>query len=74
MTDATILLIPGLLCDRIVWDPLIDALDGKAEVADLSTQDSLTQMAQDCLDAHPGPCEDACGPPGARWKATRPAA
>lgn len=49
----TILLIPGLLCDRFVWEPLLSRID--AEIADCSTKDSLTGMAQDCLDRHPGP-------------------
>lgn len=49
MTEPTIVLIPGLLCDRFVWEPLIAALKDGALVADLSTQDDLTDMARDCL-------------------------
>ena len=49
---ATTLLIPGLLCDRFVWEPLLARM--QAQVAELFTQDSLTAMAQDCLDAFPG--------------------
>ena len=45
-----ILLIPGLLCDETVWQPLLERLGGQAEVADLSTQDDLTQMARDIPD------------------------
>lgn len=60
----TILLIPGLLCDRFVWEPLLSRIE--AEVADLSTQDSIGQMAQDCLDAHPGPLRVAGHSMGAR--------
>jgi pimeloyl-ACP methyl ester carboxylesterase len=60
----TILLIPGLLCDRFVWEPVLSRIE--AEVADLSTQDSIGQMAQDCLDAHPGPLRIAGHSMGAR--------
>jgi len=44
-----ILLIPGLLSDQTVWQPLLDRLGDRATVADLSTQDNLTDMARDCL-------------------------
>jgi len=63
---ARILLIPGLLCDETVWQPLLAALGGKASVADLSTQDDLTRMARDCLAAHPGPLAVAGHSMGAR--------
>ena len=66
MTDAKILLIPGLLCDETVWKPLLPALRGKAEVADLSTQDDLTIMAENCLSAYPGPLRVAGHSMGAR--------
>ncbi len=51
-----IVLIPGLLCDEFVWKPVLSALQGRipVTVADLSTQDSLTTMAKDTLDACPG--------------------
>lgn len=61
-----ILLVPGLLCDATVWQPLLDRLDESAAVADLSTQDNLTQMAKDCLAAHPGPLRLAGHSMGAR--------
>lgn len=56
MNKPTLLLIPGLLCDETVWQPVIDRL---AEclpilVADCSTQDSITQMAEDILDGVDG--------------------
>ena len=51
---ATIVLIPGLLCDETVWKPLLTKLRGAVSVADLSSQDSLTQMAEDLLRDHPG--------------------
>ena len=63
---ANILLIPGLLCDETVWQPLLAALDGEAVVADLSTQDSLTQMAEECLRANPGPLKVVGHSMGAR--------
>lgn len=66
MADATILLIPGLLCDETEWRPLIERLGGKAVVADLSTQDDLTQMARDCLENWPGPLRIAAHSMGAR--------
>lgn len=55
MSPSTIILIPGLLCDAYVWEPLLSRLEQKAVVADLSTQDSLTQMAKDCLALAEGP-------------------
>lgn len=60
----TNLLIPGLLCDAFTWEPLLARIE--AEVADLSTQDSITEMAQDCLDRHPGPLRVAGHSMGAR--------
>jgi pimeloyl-ACP methyl ester carboxylesterase len=66
MPDATILLIPGLLCDEAEWRPLIERLGAKAVVADLSTQDDLTQMARDCLENWPGPLRIAAHSMGAR--------
>jgi len=57
---TTIVLIPGLLCDKTVWQPLVDRLqtdnkiDSPVAVADLSTQDNLTRMAEDCLGDHTG--------------------
>lgn len=61
----TVLLLPGLMCDRFVWEPLLRELPGAA-IADFSSQDSLTDMAQDCLDAHPGPLRVAGHSMGAR--------
>ena len=62
---AQVLLIPGLLCDETVWKPTLEQLPG-AQVADLSTQDDITQMARDCLAAHPGPLRMAGHSMGAR--------
>jgi pimeloyl-ACP methyl ester carboxylesterase len=63
---ASILLIPGLLCDETVWQPLLETLGGNAVVADLSTQDSLTQMAEVCLRDNPGQLQVAGHSMGAR--------
>lgn len=63
---AQILLIPGLLCDETVWQPLRDHLGGNAAVADLSTEDDLTEMARNCLARHAGPLRVAGHSMGAR--------
>ncbi|MEZ5477704.1 MAG: alpha/beta hydrolase [Thiolinea sp.] len=55
MTDSTLLLIPGLLCDGTVWEPLRQRLKGKVVVADLSSQNHLTTMAEDQLTRCAGP-------------------
>jgi pimeloyl-ACP methyl ester carboxylesterase len=60
----TNLLIPGLLCDAFTWAPLLARIE--AEVADLTTQDSIGQMARDCLDRHPGKLRVAGHSMGAR--------
>lgn len=51
---STVLLIPGLLSDRFVWEAVLERLPD-AQVADLSTQRHLSDMARDCLARHPGP-------------------
>lgn len=61
----TVVLIPGLLCDETVWRPVLERLPN-AQVADLSTQDNLTQMAQDCLRRYPGDLHVAGHSMGAR--------
>lgn len=63
---STTLLIPGLLCDETVWQPLLAELGQQALVADLSTQDDLTQMAEDCLATASGPLRVAGHSMGAR--------
>ena len=57
MTHATLVLIPGLLCDRAAWQPVIDLLSsgGAPAVADCSTQSSITEMARDVLASVAGP-------------------
>ena len=66
MPAATTILIPGLLCDGYVWGPLIKTLPQNALVADLSTQDSIMQMASDCLALAEGPLRVAGHSMGAR--------
>jgi pimeloyl-ACP methyl ester carboxylesterase len=66
MTENTNILIPGLLCDDIVWRPLIHQLNGNAKVADLSQQNSITEMAQDCLNMSTGPLQVVGHSMGAR--------
>lgn len=61
---ATNVLIPGLLCDRFVWEPVLARVD--AQVADLTTQDTIGQMAEDTLAAFPGPLRVAGHSMGAR--------
>jgi pimeloyl-ACP methyl ester carboxylesterase len=50
---ATILLIPGLICDGHVWAATQAALP-ESVVADVTRQTSITEMAQDLLASHPG--------------------
>ena len=61
---STTVLIPGLLCDRFVWAPVLDLLDGA--VADLSTQTTIAQMAADTLAETAGPLRVAGHSMGAR--------
>lgn len=49
MTNPTTILIPGLICDSVVWQPVIDQIPGEVVVADLTSQNDLTDMARDCL-------------------------
>jgi len=50
-----LVLLPGLLCDRALWEAQIDDLSDIADpsVADLSRDDSITAMAQRVLAAAP---------------------
>lgn len=54
---TALVLIPGLVSDRIVWEPLAEAAAGRFPVhhGDVSTQSSITQMATDLLAAVEGP-------------------
>jgi len=54
---TTLVLIPGLASDRIVWEPLAEAAAGLFPVhhADVTTQASITEMAESVLAAVDGP-------------------
>lgn len=67
-TLPTLILIPGLLSDRTVWEPVVTRFAPRIEVsvADLSTQDSITGMARDTLAASEGPVIVAGHSMGAR--------
>ncbi|MBZ0164922.1 MAG: alpha/beta hydrolase, partial [Notoacmeibacter sp.] len=67
-TLPTLILIPGLLSDRTVWEPVVTRFTPRTEVsvADLSTQDSITGMARDTLAASEGPVIVAGHSMGAR--------
>lgn len=57
MPASTLMLLPGLMCDRAVWAPQIEALGPQVQavVPDWDLLDSLTAMAQRVLDAAPAP-------------------
>jgi pimeloyl-ACP methyl ester carboxylesterase len=48
-------LLPGLLCDAALWQPQVEALSDLADcrVADFTTQDSISAMADSVLAAMP---------------------
>ena len=50
-----LVLVPGLMCDAAVWDPLLPALQTVADcrVADHGDADSITTMARQVLDKSP---------------------
>jgi pimeloyl-ACP methyl ester carboxylesterase len=52
---TALVLLPGLLCDQVLWRAQIRALDNvaEAEVADLTRDDSLEAMARRTLEAAP---------------------
>ena len=50
-----VILVPGLISDAFVWQAAIAALrDMPCEVADVTTQASIPDMARDMLARHPG--------------------
>lgn len=57
MTTPTLMLLPGLMCDRAVWAPQIEALapQVQAVVPEWRTLDALPAMAQRVLDEAPTP-------------------
>lgn len=55
MTRDTVVFLPGLLCDRAVWEPQIATLSARYDcvVADYGGADSLTAMAESALVSAP---------------------
>jgi pimeloyl-ACP methyl ester carboxylesterase len=61
MNDDTLVLIPGLMCDAAVWEPVLPALQqvpglrlGAIHIADHGTAGSLSAMATQILQSVPG--------------------
>ncbi len=64
MTPAPLILIPGLMCDDTVWQPVMAGLQTAPTVSAIQVVDhglsrSLTDMAQRILNAHAGPLQVA---------------
>jgi pimeloyl-ACP methyl ester carboxylesterase len=57
MSACTLVLIPGLMCDAAVWQPQQQRLASLAriEIAEHGLASDLGVMAQQILDAYPGP-------------------
>ncbi len=55
MTHPHLILVPGLMCNETSWAPILPALTAQAacQVVSHGEADSLTQMAQQILDAAP---------------------
>lgn len=55
MSRDSVVFLPGLLCDRGVWEPQIAALSGQYDciVADYGAADSLAMMARRTLESAP---------------------
>jgi pimeloyl-ACP methyl ester carboxylesterase len=55
--NPTLVLLPGLVCDRAVWAPQIQALSARMDchVVDYGLLDSIGAMAQHVLDTAPAP-------------------
>lgn len=55
MTALPLFLVPGLMCDHAVWEPLLPRLAGRraCTVVSHGAADSLQQMARQMLDAAP---------------------
>ncbi len=55
MTNLPLLLVPGLMCDHAVWEPLLPRLSKQSTftVVDHGSADSLAQMARQMLDSAP---------------------
>ncbi len=53
MSTTDLVLLPGLMCDRQLWQPQIDALAARAFVADTTRHDSFEDMARHLLESAP---------------------
>jgi pimeloyl-ACP methyl ester carboxylesterase len=55
MSTQALMLVPGLMCDHAVWDPVIPRLAGQADcrVVDHGRASSLVTMAEQVLSAAP---------------------
>ena len=55
MDPVPIILLPGLLCDRVLWEAQIRHFDGRNRVIvpDLTAHDSINALAADVLNAAP---------------------
>ena len=49
LSAATFAFVPGLLSDRIVWEPLAEQLSENPFHADLTAQSSIPEMADSVL-------------------------
>ena len=63
---SKIILIPGLLCDEFVWQGILPHLPADTYVADNTNQNSITHMAQSCLEETSGTLRIAGHSMGAR--------
>ncbi len=53
MAVRDVLLLPGLMCDRRLWAPQIEALPQRTFVGDTTRADNFPDMARDVLSAAP---------------------
>ncbi len=49
MAAENLLLLPGMMCDERLWAPQIADIDIPAQVADLTSSDQLSEIADDVL-------------------------
>ena len=62
----TLILIPGLLCDDFVWQGILTHLPANTYIADNTKQNSISEMAQSCLEETNGKLRIAGHSMGAR--------
>jgi len=61
-----IILIPGLLCDAFVWQEILEHLPADSYIADNTKQNTITAMAETCLEEARGTLRVAGHSMGAR--------